>query len=214
MYPVKDSFNIVLVGAWNPSIFNQAWILNNISESDTAELSLAFPIDDATAPRKIGFEGLNIYPGRKQLLLSPDNTDSDGIKLCANRLSRILDLLIHTPVGNCGINFHFEETNNLEKTLEVLNLSDRNNIDSSTYTLLSSNATRKFQIQDGPEMNFSVMDSPNGITLSFNFHHDTTDLNAVKELITEEYVEALYNRAIVFCRDVYGLEIEEGDNHE
>ena len=215
MLPVKDTFNVVVVGAWNPSVFNQAWIQNNLTTNADVPLSIAFPLDDPTAPRKIGFDGLSLYPGRKQLLLSPDSHDSDGIKLCANKLIRILDLLVHTPVGNCGVNFHFEESGNLVRVLEALNLHEQGNINTDSYALASSNVTRKFQVldQEGLEMNLSIMNSPNGITLGFNFHHELTDLNSVRELITEDYVEGLYNRAIDFCRDVYGLELEEGENN-
>lgn len=215
MLPVKDTFNIVVVGAWNPSIFNHTWIQSNLINNADTPLSVAFPLDDPTAPRKIGFDGLSLYPGRKQLLLSPDSLDSDGIKLCANKLIRILELLVHTPVGSCGVNFHFEESSNLVRVLGALNMNEQGDIDTDSYALASSNVTRKFQVQDqvGLEMNLSIMNTPNGITLGFNFHNESTDLNGVRELITEDYVEGLYNRAIVFCKDVYDLELEEGENN-
>ena len=94
-------------------------------------------------------------------------------------------------------------------------MHEQGNINTDSYALASSNVTRKFQVldQEGLEMNLSIMNSPNGITLGFNFHHELTDLNSVRELITEDYVEGLYNRAIDFCRDVYGLELEEGENN-
>jgi len=213
MLPVKDEFNIVVVGGWNPSIFNPVWIQENLTDNENTLVSLAFPLDDPTAPRKISFEGLNLFPGRKQLIISPEKLGIDGIKLCANKLAKIFDLLIHTPVTNCGINFCFEESNNLEKVFEALKLNEKNNINDK-FKLQSSSINRKFKDQDGLEMNLSITDSLQGGTLGFNFHYNSKSLTEVKELITEIKVEKLYNQAILFCKDVYDLEIEEGEESE
>lgn len=211
MLPVKDSFNVLLIGAWNPSIFNQAWISNNITDSEEAEILVAFPLDDPTAPRRVSFEGLNMFPGRKQLLFAPEQPNLEGLKLATNKLRAILGLLGHTPLGNCGINFHFIESNNLEQLQDVLNINDQGNINSDLYELLSLNVSRAFKINDECQLNLSISDSPDGLVLGFNFHHNLNDIEAIKALITEDYVEDLYNKAIVFSRDVYNLEIEDGE---
>lgn len=215
MLPVRDSFNIVLNGAWNPSIFNQSWILDHIADDQNANITIAFPLDDPTAPRKVSFEGLNLFPGRKQLLLATENSSLAGVRLCANKVRRILELLTHTPVSNCGINFHFEESNNLARVQEVLNFSDQTDIGTDSYRLISSGVTRKFRIDnDEAEMNLTIADTPSGVRVGFNFHYEVGEASQMRELITEEKVETVYNQAIGFCRNVYGLEIEDDEDEQ
>lgn len=209
MRPVKDSFNILLFGAWNPSIFSQKWMLENLADNDDSDIITAYPLEDPTAPRKISFDGINMYPGRKQLLLSPEDTKLKGSKIAANKLTKILDLLNHTPLGNYGINFRFIESNNLKKLQNDLDFDSKSLIDSSTYELLSSNVTRSFKMNDKCLLNFTISDTNDGIVLAFNFHHDLTDISNIKALVTEDYIEERYNQAILFCENVYNLSIEE-----
>jgi len=64
MRPIANSFSIVVLGAWNPSIFTPEWIVNNLAESEECDVQVAFPIDDPTAPRRMTFDGITLFPGR------------------------------------------------------------------------------------------------------------------------------------------------------
>ena len=58
MKPKAGTFNIVLLGAWNPAIFSESWVTENLAESADSAVTVAYPIDDPNAPRKIDFEGI------------------------------------------------------------------------------------------------------------------------------------------------------------
>ena len=205
----NNSFSIVLIGAWNPSIFSQDWLLKYVCEEGTNDISVAFPIDDPTAPRKIDFNGLSIYPGRKQLVLTPVKPTVEGIKICAEIATKILNVLIHTPIVMCGINFAFEEENNLGDIFGALNLSDENKIDNNSYRLELKNSSRQFRLSDGNILNLMLSDEDSKGQIKFNFHYELGDIIMYRNLLTSARVEGLFSEAVDFCKNVYGLNLEE-----
>lgn len=207
-----NSFSIVLNGAWNPSIFSQNWLLKYVCAEGTEEISVAFPIDDPTAPRKIDFNGLSLFPGRKQLVLQPVEPTVDGIKNCADIATKILNLLIHTPIMMCGINFAFEEENNLGGIFGALNLSDDNKIDDKRYRLEVTNLSRLFRLTDGNILNLMLSDENSKAQIKFNFHYELGDIEMYRNLLTSTHVEGLFLEAVDFCNNVYGLNLEELTN--
>ncbi len=212
MLPIKDSFNIVLLGAWNPSIFSQDWVLKNLAQNETSNIAMAFPLDDPTAPRKIDFDGVSLFPGRKQLHIVAGTLDPEGLKKCSEIIVKILNLLSHTPVGHCGINFSFEETNNLDRLEIVQNIGDEDNIDDENYQLMASRISRKFHLNDGNFLNLSLSDIENGMKVEFNYHYELGNILAYKEMFASDHVVDRYNDVIAFCQNTYNIQLEEGVN--
>lgn len=206
----KDSFSIVIIGSWNPSIFNQDWILTNLCTTEPKKIAVAFPIDDPTAPRKIDFEDISLFPGRRQIIIQPQNATIDGIKKCSVVAANILRLLVHTPVSHCGINFSFVESNQLEKIFGVLNFSDGEVINKQKYKLEESNVVRKFHLQDGNFLNLTLSDNQGIGQLAFNFHYEASDIMKYRKIFESNNVEERYTEAISFCKSVYSLDLEEG----
>lgn len=207
----KDSFSIVVLGSWNPSIFSQDWIQKYLCQPETKNFTIAFPLDDPTAPRKIDFEDISIFPGRKQLLLQPQTTNIDGMKKCSNVTAKILQLLIHTPVTHCGINFSFEENNQLEKIFGVLGFVDGPSIDAQKYKLEGSSASRKFRLVDGNILNLILSDNQGIGQIGFNFHYELFDIEKYRVMFESNHVEDRFNEAMTFCQSAYGLTLDEED---
>ncbi len=211
MTPKKDSFCIILLGAWNPSIFNQDWILKNLINDVNAQITIAFALDDPTAPRKITFNGINLFPGRKQLLLSPEEPTLEGMLECSTMLNKIIELLGHTPVGSAGLNFSFQETDNLIQLLNAFDLPDSADIKEQDYTLNGSRIERRFKLKDGHILNLALQESEanNGAEINFNFHYELSDISKYKSLFTENHMTERYQRATDFCKNIYAIELEE-----
>lgn len=214
MVPKKDSFNIVLLGAQNPSIFNQDWILQHLAEDTNSNIIVAFPLDDPVAPRKVFFDGVNLFPGRSQLLLSPEISTLEGVQKCAKILKKILELLAHTPIGYGGINFSFVESNNLTKLLAAFDLQAQCSINTSEYTLDGTKITRKFCISDGHILNLSLFDIRSGTEIGFNFHYEKFDIAESLNIFTDAHVNDRYQKAIGFCHQTYALELEEEEEEK
>lgn len=209
MQPIKDSYSIVMLGAWNPNIFNQEWIINHITEPSTENITMAFPLDDPTAPRKISFEDINLFPGRKQLLLQPEEPSIEGMKKCSSILAKILNLLTHTPVTFCGINFSFEEKIILDKLYPLFSFDDSETIPEEKYALKTSTIIRKFQLSDENILNLELTHKNGNFKISFNFHHTFHDIQKYCQLFQSDYIQQKFNESLDFCQRTYNLNIED-----
>lgn len=206
MIPIAGTFNIVLLGAWNPSIFSENWITENLADSQDSSVTVAYPIDDPNAPRKIDFEGISLFAGRSQLLLAPISLNEVGIQKCASILIKILGLLSHTPVRNCGINFSFEESHQFGAVIQHLTIED--NIPAN-HTLQSTKLERNFKLEDGNTLNLTINDTDNGIGIRFNYHYDQNEIQAYTDMFNNNLARQKLTEAINFCQVVYGLTLED-----
>lgn len=224
MQPKKDSFSIVILGAWNPSIFSPEWVSRHLSETGECSVKLAFPVSDPTAPRKITFEGIHLFPGRKQVMLVPDEPSLEGMSMCAGVLLKIIEALHHTPVSSAGINFSFLESEELGGMSDVLVPADTAKI-LDTHQVKHTSISRVLH-KDGESniLNFSLAQENGDYALTFNFHYDFNRVenyqglfgsdassdassDAISNAISKHYQEALDLSAAL-----YGVQPEIEDD--
>ena len=213
MIPKKEGFNLVMLGSWNPSVFNEDWILQNLIEDKSTPLTIAFPLDDPTAARKITFDGIDLFPGRKQVLLSPKDTTLEGLQKCSKVLLKIITLLAHTPVRQFGVNFNFIEDNNFSKIDSVFNFSDKTEIEKGELKLEESRVARKFLLPEGHSLNLTLADLNSVVEIGFNFHYEINDLSKYIELFSGSYLSDQHETALDVCKNYYGIELEEDDQN-
>jgi len=214
MRPTPDSYSIVVLGAWNPSIFTPEWIVSNLADGEQCDIQVAFPIDDPTAPRRITFEGINFFPGRRQISLSPTIPDLDGMNKCAAILVKILALLIHTPVSGAGVNFSFSEDNPTEQMNSALLPSDSDLI-LGEYPIKETKIHRVLKRDDDKHiLNFTLAQNDKGIALSFNFHYDIATVNGYQELFSSNIIGKHFNAAIAFTSQCYEIALEADEPEE
>ena len=214
MRPIQDSYSIVVLGAWNPSIFTPEWVVSNLADGETCDVQMAFPIDDPTAPRRITFEGINFFPGRRQINLSPTTPDLGGMKKCSAILVKILALLVHTPVSSAGVNFSFSEDNPTEQMLSALLPSDSDSI-LGEYPIKETKIHRVLKRGDDVHvLNFTIAQNDTGCALSFNFHYDIATVNGYQELFSNNNVEEHFNAAIDFTNKCYEIDLETDEPEE
>ncbi|MES9974908.1 MAG: hypothetical protein ABW094_11650 [Candidatus Thiodiazotropha sp.] len=206
MIPVKDSFSIVVLGAWNPLIFSPEWILKNITHTDESKITLAYAVDDPEAPRKLSFDGINLLPSKKSLQIIPDTPHVDPLIAGSEFLVRILDLLEHTPIFATGINFAFTENTTIEQINNALNASDSGSI-LDNYQIKGTSLQRKLQ-RDNDEhvLNFSLSENEKSHTLNFNFHYETPSAQDCRNIFEGNMINNHHTEAVTFCKDIYGIE--------
>lgn len=206
----SDSFNIVLLGSWNRAIFKPDWLLKNVCSQGTQDVSVAFPTDDPAAPWKIVFEDVMLFPGSRQLTVVSKSLTRNGINKCEEVLSKIVALLIHTPVTNCGINFSFSETVQTRSVFSALEAQDRNVINQGDgYTIANSNLTRRIRCKDDVTLNLALSDAEGVATIGFNFHYELNDIGKYGAMFRGGEAGRRFDEAIDFCQRVYGLELNE-----
>ncbi len=214
MRPIPDSYSIVVLGAWNPSIFSPEWVVSNLADADQSDVQIAFPIDDPTAPRRITFEGVIFFPGRRQIILSPAEPSIDGMKKCSSVLVKILTLLTHTPVSSAGVNFSFSEENPTEQIQNALFPSDNSSI-LNDYTIQETKIHRILKRDtDNHLFNFTLTQNATDCILSFNFHYETSSVDGYRDLFSDNTVENHFDTAIEFAHKNYEITLDTDEPEE
>jgi len=214
MHPKKDLLSIVIIGAWNPSIFSSEWVSKYLCENNECQVSIAFPISDPTAPRKLSFEDVHLFPGRKQLTIAPESPTLSGMEKCATILRAILDNLPHTPVSSMGINYVFGESDNTSQLADALIPSDTSKILQSRYVRQTTITRVLARDADNYLLNLALTNNSDEHILSFNFHYDLNSVEGYKALLSSETINAHYQDSLDISSAVYGLTLDGNEDEE
>jgi hypothetical protein len=204
----SESFSIVVIGAWNPAIFTPEWVAFNLCTDPNAEVGLSFSIGDAAAPRRLTFEDVELFPGRRQIAVLSKMLTVEGIVKAADVVSRILNTLIHTPVAEAGINYGFESNSETELLRDVLLPADSPNL-LMGYTINNTSVSRQL-CMEGKEyqLNFVISDN-NPSVFSFNYHYALSGFNEYINLFKGDAVTENYHASLALLNDTFGLTLSE-----
>jgi hypothetical protein len=212
MIPIEESFNIVVNGAWNPSIFSAEWVLSNLAENngEEAKVEIAYDVNDPTAPRKIMFEGLNLYPGRKRVVINPVVACLEDFVRCANVACKILAILEHTPTASLGINLSFTESETPSESSATLFQADDYISILGNYSVNESTLTRQLN-KAGTDyiLNYSFTQKADVQNIAFNFHYERPTIERMKEVLAPESLKSHYEDTVDFANEHYNLILEE-----
>lgn len=187
---LKRNNNIVILAkSFNPSVFNQYWLIKNeiLSEGDFDNSSI-FTKDIA----QISTESFNLFilPDQLALTFKAENE----IFVIENILEKCIRLLPHIPFTAIGINFiyyipkvingknssrrlFFNSTNYLDKEFDV---------DDANFGLYLSknylNSRLKLDIKTSLIGDNNAVDTEEKIAYSFNFHKDLKD-NTLEDIL-------------------------------
>jgi hypothetical protein len=218
MQPKPGFFNLVIAGNWNPYIFSPDWIKSNLIVSDDGQdhpIKLAVPLNNPDAPPQITFDGFQLFPSITRLEIKPEKLSVEAMHRCTNVAKKCLQLLNHTPVFAIGVNFGFEEQEEPEALATAVKFEDSSRIDSEKYQLNSSESKRVFSLKDDPAKLIVRLSSNKEAYIDFNFEIQTPNAAAADESLTTERVSILYEKAVAFIKDVYGLEVnDKGENDD
>ncbi len=191
----------VFVGAWNPAIFQSAWIaryLFNVPagrEQPATEVLVTIPI-----PRRIIYiENIGIAVSNERVEIFANDFDEAVIQRTEEVALRLVETLSHTPYGPWGVNFNFIE---LEPSVELLDaLKTRDNIEQH-FKIVSQDLVSAIKISDEVILNFSRHPSEKNVIFDFNYTHRPLVAKSAKDVLTgaikkylqqsEQILEKLY----------------------
>jgi len=214
MQPVGDGHSFVISGHWNTRIFTPGWVRQNLCEDPQSEVTLAISIDDPTAPQRLSFEGIHLFPHQARLDFKPEEPTLEVMIKCQRIARRALTLLSHTPVTGFGINFSFKETQEPERVTNRFIHRDAESIDSNMYQLTSTVIQRSFRIQQDAKLNLSVSYDANEVRLDFNYHTDAGNAVAAAEALVNDIVSRRHAATLNFIQNVYQFEMDQPQNDQ
>ena len=198
---------LVIVGAWNPAIFQDPWIAKHlwgIPEGQEVAVAYLTEHDQRTRStrRTIRFMngiGLNVTSERLEIFLT--DFSPEGMETCEQFCRTIGATLSHTPVGALGSNLHFNINDPTEDLLDLLETKDT--LD-ERYSIISQKHTSTIELDDC-QLNFSWIAGPNTYEFDFNFHHESISSAAEIEKLCEGILKKTLARATDLLSSVYSL---------
>lgn len=209
-----EEWTVVLVGQWNPAIFNPEWVGRNLNNGQPVMTEIA------TGPAFVGIAGwrvivgdLVLVPGIDRLTLGTRATTDDGLRRMEAAARTILELLPHTPLLAFGINFGFLEEAPEAELLRLFQGGDLPRLTGGGYEVTRHEIKRSLTL--GREiLNAQIALEGGAVTASMNYHHDLTggqpgarptDARAA----LEGRVVQARDQAIEILRIGYGLELTD-----
>jgi hypothetical protein len=175
---------VVIAGQqFNPTVFNQAWLLRlGVLDDDTLESGSLFS-DGVVHVRATTFDMLVIPP---QLQFIPRVAESSQQELIVAKLSAIVSAIPHTPFSGLGLNFNWHlvpddaSTNRLSRDLFFLPdrpLYQRFQSENSRFGAYLSKDFGPFRLKlDIKPITVQLADHvEQRIQFAFNFHFDLQD---------------------------------------
>ncbi len=190
-FQIQDRSVIVLAEAFNPSMFNQHWLISNDILTEEEELSAAISTPQVSNFKSNEFS-LLVLPNQLQFGVNPELKD----KLPYDKLVKVLSKIGYAPITAIGINFKWKQ----DTEGEAISKFTRTNYCSSSEGIFENFAEKdaKFGLYISKDfgesrlrLNILPVKDKNGeeyIQYSFNFHHDLnkeTDFNRAIDLITK-----------------------------
>lgn len=199
---------LVIVGAWNPAIFQDPWIAKHlwgIPEGQEVEVAHLTEHDQRTRStrRTIRFmNGIGLNVTNERLEIFPTDFSPEGMEKCETLCATIANTLSHTPVGALGSNFHFNVSEPTEDLLDLLETKDT--LD-ERYSLLSQKHTSTIELDDCT-LNFSWIVGSKMSEFDFNFHYES--ISSAEEIgrLCDGILNKNLARASELLASVYSLD--------
>lgn len=208
MEPIKGSYNIVIAGAWNPSIFNPLWLSKNLLEKEE-EAGIAFPINDISLPIQISIPNVKIYPSAQRLEVKPDTENSFGLENSISVTKKIALLLQHTPVNGIGFNFSFADHEDITSIPSKFDLQDSAKIKADIFKLKQTAIKRCYELSGKQKvLNLSIIYDKNSVQIMFNYHYEVSDMSEIIAILDEITPSERLSQVTEFIKNVYEIEIE------
>lgn len=199
--------SIVISGAWNPMIFQAGWVAHHLFGYPLGEQVTGISLTaSALGDQPIMFfdgAGIRATGPRLEIYL---NDITDDVKAKAEGLvTKLLEVLNHTPVHACGMNYRFVDELNA-KTKRVFE-----NVEPLSKQLPIAAMEIKTSARDKSDevvtVKRTLIEAENLVSIDFNFHIDNFNLDIASKIFPGAF-DKFRKRAINLLKQLYDLEAE------
>jgi len=199
----QDYFALVIVGAWNMSIFTNEWVTKFIFDGQKVKVD---PAPNPISSQMFGTDEIKISVQAGRLTFSVFNNTDAVFKQIEDFALKVTNYLEHTPTTAFGINFKFKSAGN-EHLDELFLLQDEKNWAESGFVLSQKSIIRRFN--DGNStLNLTIIKTTE-YDIELNYHFDIKSLLQFKELFTTNIILDFKNKSLSFLEATYDLKLEK-----
>jgi len=211
-------WTVVLVGQWNPAVFNPEWIARHLNNGQPVTTEIATGAGGAgLAGWRLLVGDLVIVPGLDRVTLGVRAATDDALKAMEAAAATILELLPHTPLVALGVNFGFEEAEPTEELLRMFRGDDLVRL-AARYEVVRHEIRRAIKTES-EVINLRVALGDGAVTLAVNFHRDLSGTPPERRSLEARgalagRVGAARRQALEMLSAGYSVQLEEGADEE
>lgn len=198
---------LVVVGAWNKSIFTIDWMKQNIYELEVSDqIQVEVPIGnlDSSLRYKFDHSSFVIIGNRMEFSALPNANEQEANNEIIEKSNTIFRLLSHTPVNALGINYQF----NFESKDFVFNDFFKSKDTECLESVLSGKVQNRIQrvVQLSSTETLNIIIDDNEKIIDFNFNYMLKSMLDISSQIIKDNNEILSDKknvALEIGRSVY-----------
>ena len=194
-----EGWNIVIIGSWNLSIFNPAWVSENLFGG--AEVQVDFPLTPGLLSPRYTHGGVVVLIDGNRLLVHPKRPEEEDLQAAEDTALLILDLLPHTPLAAVGMNYRYVESAPSAELLGMLQFSDDEKIVRDGYEIVTAEIGRQLR-REGGVLNLKVSRVQQTAVFNFNYNSQVGSAGQAREAIRGRMVD-LQRQSLVFLQSIY-----------
>ncbi len=182
------STSIVILGAWNPSVFNPKWMSGGRLTS-AAEIKFEIAFNNPEMPLRYRFDDICLDVSRSRLLLTPSKEGDELLNRIEETTIKICTCLEHTPITALGVNFKYHVKDPSGELLNVFNVKGNGVlVDDGDYTINETSIKRSL-VADGHLINLTLTYNNQGtVVVDFNFHQDIFQSSEIESKIKDKMI--------------------------
>lgn len=195
---------LVLAGAWNPAIFEPAWIVRHVfgmPPGVEVTMNVAQMIDEGEPKLVIYIKnvGFSVSPTRLQVFaVDAGQSAFDAIESVT---AKIVELLPHTPITAFGINFRFVEGVPSPGLLKKIRGHDELE---KRFEVTKESIASSINLEPKVQLNLHRQKDGSSLMFNFNFHHSGVELDSISQSIRGQ-IQVRLGEAMSIMEDIYGL---------
>lgn len=189
---LSPEYNVVVLnGLWNRAVLQPEWVGNYIFPKEAVKAE--YPIHPDMSPRYTS-KGIRIYIQRDQLLISSTKEVAPNFELIQETVTKVFELLPHTPVRSLGINFLYVGVMT-DSIRSLSNFGDSAVISKAELIPENWKVLREFKMQDC-KLNLEIASiSEEQFSASFNYHFVVDSFIRFKEIFSNCSIDGLKSQS-------------------
>lgn len=204
-----NSFEVVLVGRWNPYILNPQWIAENLFENKS-KVQIEFSLNLDT-PNRYKIDNVQITPTPDRVTFSSFDNSDESLILMGNVAVKLCNILSHTPLMAIGVNFAYIEAENKNDLFEKFGF-DKNDPFSEGGWQVKTQGFSRFLVKENYSLNFKVsLDRQNNFNFTFNYHYNIRNRDKLNELLENQSVINYRDNSLELLDTIYNLKLKAND---
>jgi hypothetical protein len=209
MKPRIESWSLVLNGSWNPAILNPNWSTAHLGF--TGQFHIEIAVNDPRLPPRYTCDGIRMVTAEDRMILAPLADDPAALQRMGDVAIRVLEILTHTPITAVGINFEFEVADPPPFVRSLLRSQDENKIAAADFVINQRELRRRVCRGDTLVSWRFKQPTDADLLIHVNFHRSVDGAIAAANYLRQEQVIRSREFALRFLKDIYALELGEGD---